>query len=127
MPHLLKEQCVVETAHGLPEILNKRCINVTTNFERQNEQKNPEDWSHYRRLRNLTTYAIRKEKANYERSVFNENESNPKNFWKQVKKCYPIKNKSPSNTSFKVENELITDKNKIPNAFCAYFSITYLP
>ena len=84
--------------------------------------KNPEDWSHYRRLRNLTTYAIRKEKANYERSIFNETESNPKNFLKQIKKCYPIKNKSTSNTSFKVENEVITDKNKISNAFSVYFS-----
>ena len=84
--------------------------------------KNPEDWSHYRKLRNLTTYAIRKEKANYERSIFNENESNPKNVWKQIKKCYPIKNKSTSNTSFKVENKVIKDKNKISNAFCVYFS-----
>ena len=40
---------------------------------------NPEDWSHYRRLRNSTTYAIHKEKANYERSILNENELNPKN------------------------------------------------
>lgn len=46
--------------------------------------KNSEDWSHYRRLRNLTTYAIRKENASYERSIFNESESNPKNLWKQI-------------------------------------------
>jgi hypothetical protein len=84
--------------------------------------KNPEDWSHYRRLRNLTTYAIRKEKANYERSIFNENELNPKKFWKQIKKCYPVKIKPTSSTSFKVENEVITDKSKISNAFCDFFS-----
>lgn len=35
---------------------------------------------------------------------------------------YPIKNKATSNTSFKVGNEVITDKNKISNAFCVYFS-----
>ena len=29
-----------------------------------------EDWSNYRRLRDRTTYAIRKAKANYERSIF---------------------------------------------------------
>ena len=45
-----------------------------------------------------------------------------KNFWKQIKKCYPIKNKSTSNSSFKVGNKVITDKNKISNAFCVYFS-----
>jgi hypothetical protein len=84
--------------------------------------KNPEDCSHCRRLRNLTTYAIRKGNANYERSIFNENELNPKNFWKQIKKSYPVKNKSTSSTSFKVENEVITDKSKISNAFCDFFS-----
>jgi hypothetical protein len=83
--------------------------------------KNPEDCSHCRRLGNLTTYAIRKGNANYERSIFNENELNPKNFWKQIKKSYPVKNKSTSSTSFKVENEVITDKSKISNAFCDFF------
>ena len=91
-------------------------------LQKAKRTKNPEDWSHYRRLRNLTTYAIRKGKANYEKSIFNENEFNPKNFWKQIKKCYPVNNKSTSSTSFKVENEVITDKSKISNAFCDFFS-----
>jgi hypothetical protein len=96
-------------------------------LQKAKRTKNPEDWSHFRRLRNLTTYAIRKGKANYERSIFNENEFNPKNFWKQIKKCYPVNNKSTSSTSIKVENEVITGKSKIWNAFCDFFSnIPYL-
>ena len=49
------------------------------------------DWSSYRRLRNAVTRIIRYSKATYTRSVFQENINRPKQFWEQIKKCYPTK------------------------------------
>ena len=84
--------------------------------------KKPEDWINYRRLRNRTTCAIRKAKANYERSIFMENDMKPKDFWKQIKKCYPVKDKPTVSKSFTIENELVSDKQTIANAFYSYFT-----
>ena len=70
----------------------KQMIHERDHQLRKAKQTNKsEDWSNYRRLRNRTTYAIRKAKTNYERSIFLENDLNPKNFWRQIKKCYPVK------------------------------------
>ena len=70
----------------------------------------PEHWSNYRRLRNQATYAIRKAKANYERSIFMENDLNPKDFWRQVKKCYPIKDKKTVSKTFMIANNPVSEK-----------------
>ena len=86
-----------------------------------------EDWSNYRRLRNRTTYAIRKAKANYERSIFSENDLNPKDFWRQVKKCYPAREAKSTSKTFKLDNKPVSNKQRIADAFCRYFtSVTSL-
>ena len=49
------------------------------------------DWSTYRRLRNTTTALIRKSKSNYQREAFQNNTHSPNDFWKEIKKLYPLK------------------------------------
>ena len=59
------------------------------------------DWSTYRRLRNTTTGLIRKSKAKYQREGFQDNTHSPNEFWEEIKKLYPLKER-------KQKNELIS-------------------
>ena len=69
------------------------------------------DWSLYRQYRNKVNVSARKSKASYNRILWEENAHNPKQFWKMVKKLYPMGNKSRSHaTAFEISGELITDK-----------------
>ena len=89
---------------------------------------NTRDWSNYKRMRNRVSCLIRQSKANYVRSIFRENRTNPKNFWRQIKMSYPVKNTEGVARSFKVGNEIITDKKDISNMFCSFLlvlEITY--
>ena len=76
------------------------------------------DWSSYRRLRNAVTRIIRYSKATYTRSVFQE-----KQFWEQIKKCYPTKSsKEGSSKVFEINGELTSEKKIISNKFCMFFA-----
>ena len=81
------------------------------------------DWSNYRKARNGVTNRIHQHKANYNRSVFRENVRRPKQFWNQIKKCYPMHNKKeiPSKM-FNVQGKLISDENEIADTFCNFFT-----
>ena len=84
----------------------------------------------YKKLRNSTTYAIRKSKAIYNRSPFNENINSPTLFWNQIKKCYPTKEKLMPSKVFDVEGTTSYDENSIARGFCKnnnifFFSFTY--
>ena len=80
------------------------------------------DWSTYKRMRNNVTNIIRHAKANYIRKLFRESVSNPKDFWNQIKKAYPIKERGNISKTIKVNDTLTSDKAKISNAFCSYFA-----
>ena len=43
----------------------------------------------YKNLKHQVNNMVKLAKANCYRSLFEENMSNPKCFWKQIKKCYP--------------------------------------
>ena len=76
------------------------------------------DWISYRRARNSTT-----RKINYNKKIFNENLSRPKQFWNRIKKCYHNKNKTSSAPkSFCIEGKLIHNKHLISDSFCSYFT-----
>ena len=60
-------------------------------------------------------------KTNYNKKIFNENLSKPKQFWNRIKKCYHTKNKTSSAPkSFCIEGKLIHDKHLISDSFCSY-------
>ena len=81
------------------------------------------DWSMYRRLRNAVTRQIRKSKATHTRTLFRESINKPKDFWKQLKKCYPVKDSRAQQVkTFKVNDKQIDDKITIANEFCQFFT-----
>ena len=80
------------------------------------------DWSTYRRMRNKVTLIIRKSKANHNRTLFRENIKSPKEFWKKIKQIYQKENDSANTKVFKIDNELVTDKQRISNSFCLFFT-----
>ena len=81
------------------------------------------DWTDYRHLRNAVTRLIRKSKATHTRALFRESINKPKDFWKQLKKCYPVKDsRSQQAKVFKVNNKEINDKKTIANEFCQFFT-----
>ena len=107
----------------LKQIIHKRDYQLG----RAKQTNKSEDWSNYCRLRNRTTYAMRKAKANLERSIFLENDLNPKDFWRQVRKCYPAREEKSTSKIFNIANKPVSKKQKIANAFCRYFtSVTSL-
>ena len=81
-----------------------------------------EDWKLYRSLRNQVTAQIRKAKCNYNKKLIQDNSDNPlKAFWMTMNKILPNKKKYrvPSDTN--TDGNLITNRNKIANAFNSYF------
>ena len=65
---------------------------------------------------------IRKSKANYNRCLFKRSMKNPKDFWTNIKKMFPTKEKSENAKVFKIDDTPTTDKQTITNAFCTYFT-----
>ena len=81
------------------------------------------DWLSYRRARNFVTHAIRQSKAHYCRNLLHETSHQPGDFWKNIKKFYPIKQKSTELPSMmKIHGERTYDKTTIANSFCNFFS-----
>ena len=105
--------------HEIRGKLNERDYLLKT--ARRSKEEN--DWSEYRRARNSVTNSIRQSKANYNRSLFRENSSRPKQFWNQIKKCYPAKEwKINSRKVFNVNGNLTSDTNIIVRGFCTFFT-----
>ena len=61
-------------------------------------------WSRYKTMRNFVTSAIRKAKSNYCRNLFRN--SNPDNFWENIKKCLPTKKKDNSISSLYIQRRI---------------------
>ena len=81
------------------------------------------NWITHRHLRNTVTRMIRKNKASHTRILFQESINNPKDFWRQLKKCFPVKDlKSRPAKTFKVNNELTDNKKEIAKEFCKFFT-----
>lgn len=80
-----------------------------------------EDWNLYRSLRNQVTSQIRKAKCNYNKKLIQDNSDNPKTFWKTMNKILPNEKKKRVPAAIHIDGNLITDRNKIANAFNSYF------
>ena len=82
------------------------------------------DWSAYRRNRNAVTKMLRSNIAKYSQNLLNENAENPKRFWKQIKKCFPSKKSTNSQSSsvFCENGVKITDQKEIAERFCSFFT-----
>ena len=79
-----------------------------------------EHWATYRHLRNLVTRQIRDSKSKYNRRMLEENNNDPKGFWKTIKRILPGEKKSVA-SSIKVNGKIITENKTIAENFNDYF------
>ena len=78
-------------------------------------------WNFYKRARNEATTAIRNSKKEYFLDAIQNNEENPKQLWKILKRLLPSKKvKYPENILF--EGKRYTKKEDISNCFNQFFS-----
>ena len=60
--------------------------------------KKVEDWIAYKCLRNKCNNKLKSAKSTFERNLLENNTTNPKKFWRVIKKVFPFRN-SPKNSS----------------------------
>ena len=85
--------------------------------------KTTENYDKYKRQRNKVNNLIKRGKQNYNKSLLDENTKNATSFWRTLKSIFPTKPKSKlSTTTFKVNEEEISNKETIANGFGKFFS-----
>ena len=123
---LLKQKHITKKAKSKPSpwlhdeikhLMNER----DQALRKARKNNNDNDWSRYKTLRNKTNNLLKKSKSDYHRNLIEENEFQPKKFWKVVKEVFPNKTNVssipfPSTTS--------SDNRKPVDIFKSYFSTT---
>ena len=67
-------------------------------LKKAKKKKNDENlWKQAKRFRNMCTNRLRKAKADYVKSNLNNNQNNPKKFWKNIQEIFPQKSKNNKN------------------------------
>ena len=85
--------------------------------------KTTENYDKYKRQRNKVNNLIKRGKQNYNKSLLDENTKNATSFWRTLKSIFPTKPKSKlTTTTFKVNEEEISNKETIANGFGKFFS-----
>ena len=85
--------------------------------------KTTENYDKYKRQRNKVNNLIKRGKQNYNKSLLDENTKNATSFWRTLKSIFPTKPKSKlTTTTFKVNEEEISNKETINNGFGKFFS-----
>ena len=76
-------------------------------------------YTNVREVNNL----IKRAKQNYNKNLLDENTKNATSFWRTLKSIFPIKPKSKlTSTTFKVNEEEISNKEIVVNGFGQFFS-----
>ena len=77
----------------------------------------------YKHQRNKVNNLIKRAKQTYNKNMLRENINNPTSFWKSLKKVFPSKPKTKHTCStFKFDENEISDKQTIANEFGRFFS-----
>ena len=102
----------------------KKAIHEREYHHRKAKQTgNEHQWSTYKRKRNAVTFMIRRKKAKYHKTLIQENKSNPKGFWKAIKKCLPDNKACQQRSrSFNIDSTVTKDKKEIANGFNRFFA-----
>ena len=83
---------------------------------------NKADWQLYHKSHNYVTYAIHKSKANYCKNLLTQTSLKPKDFWKNIKRFFPTKQKSDLPPIMIIDGKKTFDKQTIANSFCMFFT-----
>ena len=79
-------------------------------------------WRLYQSFRNRVNIEIRKNKSSYSREKIAEcNKNHPKNTWKLINSPMSRNNKSNLIKEIKVDDQIISNNNKVAEAFKDYF------
>ena len=80
------------------------------------------DWKSYKCQKNKVTNLIKKAKSEYHQNLLNENTNKPEQFWKCIKKLFPVKpNTNSTCDKFVINGEMSSDKKLIVDGFCNFF------
>ena len=81
------------------------------------------NYKKYKRQRNKVNNLIKRAKQNYNKNLLDENIRNATSCWRTLKSIFPTKPKSKlTSTTFKVNEEEISNKETIANGFGQFFS-----
>ena len=87
------------------------------------QQKFRRNYETYKRQRNKVNNLIKRAKQNYNKNLLDENTRNATSFWRTLKSIFHTKPKSKlTSTTFKVNEEEISNKETIANGFGQFFS-----
>ena len=87
------------------------------------QSKASENYEKYKRQRNKVNNLIKRAKQNYSKNLLDENTKNATSFWGTLKIMFPTKPKSKlTSTTFKVNEEEISNKETIANRLGQFFS-----
>ena len=85
--------------------------------------KTTENYKKYKHKRNKVNNQMKRAKHSYNKNLLHENIKNPTSFWRTLKNIFPTKPKSKlTSTTFKVNEEEISNKETISNGFGQFFS-----
>ena len=101
------------------QLMNRRDVLL----RKSRKTKTPHYRNAYKEIRNRVNVMIRNAKANHAKNLLRENQKDPTKFWNVIKSIYPSKTKLPNiEKSFKVDGNLTSDKTKIANGFCRFYT-----
>ena len=89
----------------------------------KNDSTKAELFCTFKQIRNTLRTVIKQDKSGYHKDIFEENKSNIKQTWKEIKKIVNLnKNQSPLPESIKKDHHFIHDKKEIANEFNSFFT-----
>ena len=87
------------------------------------KSKTTKNYEKYKRQRNKVNNLIKRAKKKYNKNLLDENTKSATSFWRTLKSIFPTKPKSKlTSTTFKVNEEEISNKETIANGFGQFFS-----
>ena len=87
-----------------------------------NEEINIENWSEYKRQRNLCSNLLKKSKKRYFNNLNVKDVTENKQFWKTIKPFFTEKSKTTDNIILIKNNQTVREEKKICQIFNTYFT-----
>jgi len=107
---------------SLPQWLSRDLLaSIRTRNGLKRSAKNSQQWSEYKRFRNLVTYQIRSAKKNYYSEQIENNRQDSNKLWEVLKNAAGISKKGNLPSNIIQEGMSLVDKHEIANAFNLHF------
>ena len=87
-----------------------------------NEKRNTENWSEYKRQRNICSNLLKQSKKRHFNSLIVNDVTENKKFWKTIKPFFTEKNKTTNNIILTENNQTVREDKAICQIFNTYFT-----